>query len=130
MIDVSTSFNGPVALQRHIIRVSNMKFCDECGSTLSTEWENRSYKCPRCGVVKPLEAAAVFVNRHTPVNDKIIVIGKIERKVRTAPQTNASCPKCGNDGAYWWMVQTRSADESSTQFFRCTRCGRTWREYS
>ncbi|MCK4973458.1 MAG: transcription factor S, partial [Candidatus Heimdallarchaeota archaeon] len=28
-----------------------------------------------------------------------------------------------------WMVQTRSADESPTRFFRCTACGETWREY-
>jgi DNA-directed RNA polymerase subunit M len=27
------------------------------------------------------------------------------------------------------MVQTRRADESATQFFRCTKCGHTWREY-
>ena len=127
---MSTSFNDSVALQRHITGVGKVKFCDECGSTLSTEWENRSYKCPRCGVAEPIEVKAVYVNNHTPVNDKIIVIGKNERKMRTTPQTNALCPKCGNDRAYWWMVQTRSADESSTQFFRCTRCSRTWREYS
>ncbi|HID27364.1 MAG TPA: transcription factor S, partial [Methanosarcinales archaeon] len=25
--------------------------------------------------------------------------------------------------------QLRSADESETRFFRCTECGKTWREY-
>jgi DNA-directed RNA polymerase subunit M len=91
---------------------------------------NHRYKCPRCGAAEPMEVEAVYVNNRSPKNDKIIVIGKNERKMRTAPQTNALCTKCGNDRAYWWMVQTRSADESSTQFFRCTRCRRTWREYS
>jgi DNA-directed RNA polymerase subunit M len=28
------------------------------------------------------------------------------------------------------MVQTRGIDESMTQFYRCTRCGYTWRDYS
>jgi DNA-directed RNA polymerase subunit M len=28
------------------------------------------------------------------------------------------------------MVQTRSIDESMTQFYRCTKCGHTWRDYS
>ncbi|MDQ4074178.1 MAG: hypothetical protein M3162_07750 [Thermoproteota archaeon] len=37
------------------------------------------------------------------------------------------CPKCGNNKARWWMVQTDSADEPSTQFFRCTKCNNTWR---
>jgi DNA-directed RNA polymerase subunit M/transcription elongation factor TFIIS len=27
-------------------------------------------------------------------------------------------------------VQTRGADESSTQFLRCTKCNYTFREYS
>jgi len=37
------------------------------------------------------------------------------------------CPKCGNRQAFWWIVQTDSADEPSTQFFRCTKCNHTWR---
>jgi DNA-directed RNA polymerase subunit M/transcription elongation factor TFIIS len=37
------------------------------------------------------------------------------------------CPKCGNNKARWWIVQTDSADEPSTQFFRCTKCNHTWR---
>ena len=37
------------------------------------------------------------------------------------------CPKCGNNQSRWWIVQTDSADEPSTQFFRCTKCMHTWR---
>jgi DNA-directed RNA polymerase subunit M len=37
------------------------------------------------------------------------------------------CSKCGNRQARWWIVQTDSADEPSTQFFRCTKCNHTWR---
>jgi len=37
------------------------------------------------------------------------------------------CPKCGNTQAFWWITQTDSADEPSTQFFRCTKCSHTWR---
>ncbi|MGC2430674.1 MAG: hypothetical protein WA393_06530 [Nitrososphaeraceae archaeon] len=28
------------------------------------------------------------------------------------------------------MLQTRSADEATTQFYRCTKCNHTWRNYS
>ena len=45
------------------------------------------------------------------------------------PTTAARCPECGNNLDYWWLRQLRSADESETRFFKCTKCGATWREY-
>ena len=45
------------------------------------------------------------------------------------PTISAHCEKCGNGEAVWWMLQTRSADEATTQFYRCTKCGHTWRNY-
>ncbi|MEM3391702.1 MAG: zinc ribbon domain-containing protein [Archaeoglobaceae archaeon] len=50
-------------------------------------------------------------------------------RVQTLPTTKAICPACGNNKAYWWMRQLRAADESEVRFFRCTKCGKTWREY-
>jgi len=49
--------------------------------------------------------------------------------VKTLPTTNVVCPACGNREAYWWLRQLRAADESEVRFFRCTKCGKTWREY-
>jgi DNA-directed RNA polymerase subunit M len=46
------------------------------------------------------------------------------------PTINIPCPQCNNNTAVWWMLQTRSADEATTQFFRCTKCNHTWRNYS
>lgn len=46
------------------------------------------------------------------------------------PTIKIECEKCGNDEAVWWMLQTRSADEPTTQFYRCTKCQYTWRDYS
>ena len=45
------------------------------------------------------------------------------------PTTQVTCPRCGNDEAYWHLEQTRAADESETRFFECTECGYKWREY-
>ncbi|MCK4583454.1 hypothetical protein KAU18_09090 [Candidatus Bathyarchaeota archaeon] len=70
------------------------------------------------------------IPRKNDGGDKIIVIGKKERELSTMPKTKALCEKCGNNEAYWWMVQTRGIDESMTQFYRCTKCGHTWRDYS
>ena len=53
----------------------------------------------------------------------------IEKKVETLPKTKEECPKCHHQEAYYWVVQTRSADEAPTQFFKCTKCMNTWRQY-
>jgi len=46
------------------------------------------------------------------------------------PTTRIRCPKCGHDTSYWWLRQTRSADEPTTRFYRCVKCGKVWREYA
>ena len=73
---------------------------------------------------------ATVIHRENKEADKIIVIGKKEQSIKTMSQVKIQCPKCDNDKAYWWMVQTRSIDESMTQFYRCTKCNYTWRDYS
>ena len=32
------------------------------------------------------------------------------------PTIKIECEKCGHDEAVWWMLQTRSADEPTTNF--------------
>jgi len=57
----------------------------------------------------------------------VAVIDK-EKDLSTEPTIAMECPKCGNSIAYVWQVQTRGADESSTQFLRCTNCGYAYRK--
>jgi len=86
--------------------------------------------CPKCSYRKPAEALIPTPKVTGPKpEDQIIIIGKKEQKLRTLPTITIECPKCGNNTAYVWQVQTRGADESSTQFFRCTKCNHTFREY-
>ena len=92
--------------------------------------KKKCYVCPKCGAEEPMEDQPLEIPRETKEAEKIVVIGKKEQNIRTTPQVKANCPKCDNDKAYWWMVQTRGIDESSTQFYRCTKCGYTWRDYS
>lgn len=115
-----------------------MEFCPSCGTRLRPTHVEEEGKtvftlvCPKCGYKKPvltkLEANSLPLTR-TP-QSRITVISKEEQKLRTMPTMRIICPKCGNNTAYVWQVQTRGSDESSTQFFRCTKCEHTFREYS
>jgi DNA-directed RNA polymerase subunit M len=105
-----------------------MKFCSKCGTVLKLNPEKKVLVCPKCKAEEQMEGDIVY-ERNNEETEKIVVIGRKERNLRTLPQTKTKCPKCENTLAYWWMVQTRSIDESATQFFRCTKCGHTWRDY-
>jgi len=116
-----------------------MEFCPKCGSRLEPK-KSKTGKaallmlvCPKCGYKKQESAKkvepVVKVIQHNP-QQLVAVIGKEEQKLRTLPTVRIECPKCGNNTAYVWQVQTRGADESSTQFLRCTKCNFTFREYS
>lgn len=48
---------------------------------------------------------------------------------RALPKTNEECPECQNEKAYFYLQQTRAADESETRFFICPNCNHKWRDY-
>jgi len=116
-----------------------MEFCPKCGTRLVPTKKKQDAKaalflsCPKCGYKKaPTDAKVAVIPKviEQPPKESIAVIGKEEQKLRTLPTVKIECPKCGNTLAYVWQVQTRGSDESSTQFFRCTKCSHTFREYS
>lgn len=110
-----------------------MKFCSKCGTRLVPKKKEKGtfLVCPKCGHSEPVETLipAPKLVTQSP-RESVVVIGKKEQKLRTLPTVTIECPKCGNNQAYVWQVQTRGADESTTQFFRCTKCNYTFREYS
>ena len=88
--------------------------------------------CPKCEFIKNTEDKSYVVPKaiERSPQETIAIIGKEEQRLRTLPTVRVECPKCKNNTAYAWQVQTRGTDESSTQFFRCTKCNYTFREYS
>ncbi|UCE15514.1 MAG: RPA12/RPB9/RPC11 RNA polymerase family protein [Candidatus Bathyarchaeota archaeon] len=115
-----------------------MNFCPSCGMRLTPLKKKERRKvalllsCPKCGYEKratrPMTTAPKIIERSP--QERIAVIGKREKKLRTSPTVRIECPRCENKLAYAWMVQIGSLEESSTQFFRCTKCNYTFREKS
>lgn len=101
-------------------------FCPKCGGLLIPSEEKEKLVCV-CGY-----------STRTPVKLKITEEvksssrgeGVSQKSEETLSKTKEECPKCGHKEAFWWTQQTRAADEPETQFFKCTKCGYTWREYT
>jgi DNA-directed RNA polymerase subunit M len=109
----------------------HMQFCKKCGSLMLPKNldEGIFLVCTSCGKAVKAEGVEEY---------KMAKKGKEQEEVpvvegdapATLPTSKAECPKCRNNLAYWWIRQTRSADEPSTRFYRCTKCGKVWREYA
>jgi len=104
-----------------------MEFCPKCGSVMVID--GKKLKCTKCGYTKRIgKKVKTSISEKVNVKDEIIIVEEDEEK-KIYPKTKIMCPRCGNMEAIWWMQQTRGADEPPTMFFKCTKCGYTWREY-
>ncbi len=115
-----------------------MDFCPNCGTKLISlkKMEGRKValllSCPKCSYEKRATRPMTTVPKilEHSLQERIAAIGKAEQKLRTLPTVRIECPRCGNRLANVWIVQIRKLEESSTQFFRCTKCNYTFRESS
>lgn len=126
-----------------------MKFCPKCEAKLRRGIEGLS--CPKCEYAESADAqgqqqqqrpaaASAAAARGRKVgnggdadddgNGGLDVFDDADATAETRPTIKIECEKCDNTEAVWWMLQTRSADEPTTQFYRCTKCEYTWRDYS
>ncbi|MFW9917690.1 MAG: transcription factor S [Candidatus Thorarchaeota archaeon] len=107
-------------------------FCEKCGTLLETKrMEDGTNKviCPSCGTTAdPTKQDLVLTSSFEHDLDKSRTV-IIEEDVQSMPITAQECPKCGNNKAQYWQLQTRRSDEGATTFYRCTECEHTWREY-
>lgn len=102
-----------------------MEFCPKCGAVLIQKTKNAG--CPRCAYSSKTK---LKLNSSEEIKEKKEATAVIKGKEpQIHPTVNEECAKCGNPTSYFWTVQTRSADESETKFFKCTKCGNTKREY-
>ncbi|MDH3500943.1 MAG: transcription factor S [Nitrosopumilus sp.] len=104
-----------------------MKFCPNCEVKLKKS--DSKLQCPKCNYIEGQENkhAKKVVKGETQSNFNVLAENEGEESL---PTIKIECEKCGNDEAVWWMLQTRSADEPTTQFYRCNKCRYTWRNYA
>ncbi len=112
-----------------------MKFCPKCEGRMKPKIEEGILSCPKCGLIVEREEEKTqtkgnLIQNAEGFSQSSLKIIEAEKGLDALPTTTIDCPKCGNDMAFWWMLQTRSADEPTTQFYRCTKCTHTWRNYS
>lgn len=95
-------------------------FCKMCGSLLLPK--DGKMKCS-CGYTQ--EDGRIIDKKK--VGEEIVVM---EKKIsENLPSIKYDCKECKNTEAYFWTLQTRSADEPETRFFKCTKCSNVVREY-
>lgn len=107
-----------------------MEFCPDCKSMMMPNPKSGLMICRKCGhkieMTAKMTANDKYVQKTKLQNRDIPVL---EGDIQLLPTTNAKCPECGNNVAYWEMKQTRAADESPTRFLTCTKCRYRWRRY-
>ena len=99
-----------------------MQFCPKCGIRL------KKGTCQKCGYAES-EAKQDPKKKSQEQKSELTILDEGDTK-QTLPTITIDCEKCGHTEAVWWMLQTRSADEPTTQFYRCIQCNHTWRNYA
>lgn len=108
-----------------------MDFCPECGNLMNPEEREDGVVlvCRSCGHEESKGESDSESYKMVEEGEEKEETTVIEEDQDSNPKTSKKCPECGHGKAYWWMHQTRSADEPTTRFYRCVECGHTWREY-
>ncbi|MFW5990946.1 MAG: transcription factor S [Candidatus Nanoarchaeia archaeon] len=100
-----------------------MMFCPECGSIMKPNKEG--IMVCGCGYEQQKGNNTKLTESMKGGKD----VDVVEEEFDPSPEIDAECPKCKNNKAKFWTVQTRASDEPETKFFKCTKCGYTWRDY-
>ncbi|MEM5831700.1 MAG: transcription factor S [Candidatus Aenigmatarchaeota archaeon] len=109
-----------------------MRTCQKCGTVLiPVRKKGKTFlycrKCEKNYSIDKKEQITIKTKVRKEFEEAVVVTKKDKEK--NLPKTNVVCPKCGNQEAYYYVQQTRSADEPPTIFYICTKCNYSWRSY-
>eukprot|EP00750_Incisomonas_marina_P025404 INCI54.1.p1 GENE.INCI54.1~~INCI54.1.p1 ORF type:complete len:107 (-),score=18.65 INCI54.1:89-409(-) len=102
-------------------------FCPRCATLLLFEHQPDSrFFCKTCPYVYniPYKMTVDFKQKTKKVED--IMGGAAAWE--TAKRIAARCPDCAHNMAYYHQLQTRSADEPMTTFYKCIKCSKQWND--
>lgn len=107
-----------------------MQFCEACGSMMMSEGDRMVCTADDCGETESRDEgrAEAFVSTEEQADEEIIETEE-GAAFEGKPTADVHCEACDNDRAWYTIKQTASADEPPTRFFKCTECGRRWRDY-
>ncbi|KAL3072665.1 hypothetical protein niasHS_017639 [Heterodera schachtii] len=106
-----------------------LTFCPTCGTILTLSDGKdycKQFSCGSCSYTLPISKKLTSRIYSKKKEDEKIIGGT--EMWENAQVTNERCPSCSHDKAYFQQIQTRSADEPMTIFYRCANCGHRWKE--
>lgn len=105
-------------------------FCPTCANLLIVEEssEGMRFSCVTCPYVFPIKKRVSY-KIYPKLKALDDVLGGADAW-KNVDSTDEPCPKCAHPRAYFMQVQTRSADEPMTLFYKCCSpaCGHRWKE--
>ncbi|RIA98119.1 putative Rpc11-DNA-directed RNA polymerase III subunit C11 [Glomus cerebriforme] len=109
-----------------------MLFCPCCGNLLLIQHHTQgeqSFFCQTCPYVFPI-GNKEYKNRTTLKRKEVDDVLGGEEGWKNVDSTEVTCPKCEHPRAYFMQIQTRSADEPMSIFYKCCNheCQHQWNE--
>lgn len=106
-----------------------VKFCKNCGSLMvPKKTDSRvEMECKKCEISEKADGDIVLKSKIRDEDRTTTVIIESADDHSTEEMVCPSCKKMRPINQ--WQVQTRSADEAPTTFYKCKHCQQTWREY-
>ena len=105
-------------------------FCPTCANILECEEGQNCFRfaCSTCPYIYNI-TRRISNRTYTKLKEVDDVLGGAAAW-ENVDSTDAKCPQCENKRAYFMQIQTRSADEPMTTFYKCTEqeCGHRWRD--
>lgn len=107
-----------------------MHFCPLCGNILLIEDSHMNgmrYCCPTCAYCSPIDT--LYTNpAKLPLRKQMDDVLGGSDAWDNVDRTEAKCPFCPNNDAFFMQIQIRSADEPMTTFYKCTSCKKQWND--
>ncbi|XP_055690456.1 DNA-directed RNA polymerase III subunit RPC10 [Lutzomyia longipalpis] len=105
-------------------------FCPSCGNLLMVEEDSlcNRFACRSCPYICNINRKFAF--RTYPKLKEVDHVMGGAAAWENVDSTDAVCPQCNHRRAYFMQMQTRSADEPMTTFYKCCNqlCGHNWRD--